>query len=189
MNDFFLANNRSITIGDITVHQLQMHNFDEWSGVAQVIKEFLNNHPDETMQKIFDAHPFESTQLIAHCLKFSTDQVIDLFKKQATLNVLLLDAVIKVNDAFFTEPKSKHRDDVDPRKKSSWYDVFQLLVSNGHSPESIMQMSYGSFRYYLKASQKAERMKMRSLAVASRASQTRENKKFNDFIKNLEKES
>ena len=188
MNDFFNASNRSIKVGDLAVHQLQMHNFDEWSGVAQVIKEFLNNHPDETMQKIFDAHPFESTQLIAHCLKFSTDQVIDLFKKQATLNVLLLDAVIKVNDAFFTEPKSKHRDDVDPRKKSSWYDIFQLLVSNGHSPESIMQMSYGSFRYYLKASQKAERMKMRNQAIATRA-QHAISKKFNDFIKNLEKES
>ena len=189
MNDFFNASNRSIKVGDLAVHQLQMHNFDEWSGVAHVIKEFLNNYPDETMQKIFDAHPFESTQLIAHCLKFSTEQVIDLFKKDGTLNVLLLDAVIKVNDAFFAEPKPKHRDDVDPRKKSSWYDVFQLLASNGHSHESIMQMSYGSFRYYLKASQKAERMKMRSLAVASRASRTRENKKFNDFIKGLEKGS
>ena len=188
MNDFFTASNRLIKVGDLAVHQLQMYNFDEWSGVAQVIKEFLNNHPDETMQKIFDAHPFESTQLIAHCLKFSTDQVIDLFKKQATLNVLLLDAVIKVNGAFFTEPKSKHRDDVDPRKKSSWYDIFQLLVSNGHSPESIMQMSYGSFRYYLKASQKAERMKMRNQAIATRA-QHAISKKFNDFIKNLEKES
>ena len=187
MNDFFIASNRPVKVGDLLVHQLQMHNFDEWSGAAQVIKDFLNNHPDETAQMIFDAHSFESTQLIAHCLQHSIEQVIDLFKKDDSLNVLLLDAVIKVNDAFFFEPKPKHRDDVDPRKKSSWYDVFQLLVSNGHSHESIMQMNYGSFRNYLKAAQKAERMKMRNLAIATRA-QNAINKKFNEFIKSLEKD-
>ncbi|MFW2066389.1 hypothetical protein ACG9ZB_07405 [Acinetobacter johnsonii] len=187
MNDFFIASNRPVKAGELSVHQLQMQNFDEWSGAAQVIKDFLNNHPDGTTQMIFDAHSFESTQLIAYCLQRSIEQVIDLFKKQGELNILLLDAVINVNDAFFSEPKSKHRDDVDPRKKSSWFDVFQLLVSNGHSHESIMQMSYGSFRHYLKASQKAERMKMRNLAIATRA-QNAINKKFNEFIKSLEKE-
>ena len=188
MNDFFTASNRSLKVGDIAVHQLQMHNFDEWSGIAQVIKDFLSNHPDETMQKVFEAHPFESTQLIAYSLNYSDEQTIELFKQGDTANGQLLNAVIKVNDAFFSEPKQKHRDDVDPRKKSSWYDLFQLLVSNGHPHDSIMQMSYGSFRYYLKASQKAERMKMRNLAIATRA-QNAINKKFNDFIKNLEKES
>ena len=106
MNDFFIASNRPVKVGDLLVYQLQMHNFDEWSGAAQVIKDFLNNHPDETTQKIFDTHPFESTQLIAHCLKYSIEQVIDLFKKDASLSVLLLDAVIKVNDAFFSEPQT-----------------------------------------------------------------------------------
>lgn len=187
MNDFFIASNRPVKVSDLLVYQLQMHNFDEWSGAAQVIKDFLNNHPDETTQKIFDAHSFESTQLIAHCLQHSIEQVIDLFKKDASLNVLLLDAVIKVNDAFFSEPKPKHRDDVDPRKKSSWFDVFQLLVSNGHPHESIMQMNYGAFRHYLKAAQKAERMKMRNFAIATR-SQNAINKKFNEFIKSLEKD-
>ena len=187
MNDFFMASNRPVKVGELSVHQLQMHNFDEWSGAAQVVKDFLNNHPDETTQMIFDAHPFESTQLIAHCLKYSIEQVIDLFKKDASLNVLLLDAVIKVYDAFLSEPKPKQRDDVDPRKKSSWFDVFQLLASNGHSHESIMQLSYGAFRHYLKAAQKAERIKMRNLAIATRA-QNANNKKFNEFIKSLEKE-
>lgn len=187
MNDFFIASNRPVKVGELSVHQLQMHNFDEWSGAAQVIKDFLNNHPDETAQMIFDAHSFESTQLIAHCLQHSIEQVIDLFKKEDSLNVLLLDAVIKVNDAFFSEPKPKYRDDVDPRKKSSWFDVFQLLASNGHQNESIMHMSYGSFRHYFKAAQKAERIKMRNLAIATRA-QNAINKKFNEFIKSLEKE-
>lgn len=187
MTEFFVASNRSVSIGEITVHQLQMHNFDVWSGAAQVIKDFLNNHPDETTQKIFDVHSFESTQLIGHSLKYSVEQVIELFKSDEQLITQLLDAVIKVNDAFFSEPKPKHRDDVDPRKKSSWFDVFQVLVSNGHQSESIMQMSYGSFRYYLKTAQKAERIKMRNLAIATR-SQNAINKKFNEFIKSLEKD-
>ena len=188
MNDFFIASNRPIKVGGLSVYQLQMHNFDEWSGAAQVIKDFLNNHPDETTRKIFDAHAFESTQLIAYSLKYSIEQIIELFKSDAQIITQLLDAVIKVNDAFFTEPKPKHRDDVDPRKKSSWFNVFQLLASNGHSHESIMQMTYGSFQQYLKAAQKAERIKMRNLAIATRA-QNAINKKFNEFIKSLEKES
>ncbi len=106
---FFIASNGPVKVGDLLVHQLQMHNFDEWSGAAQVIKDFLNNHPDETTQKIFDTHPFESTQLIAHCLQHSIEQVIHLIQKEGELNILLLDAVIKVNDAFFSEPKPKHR--------------------------------------------------------------------------------
>ena len=60
MNDFFIASNRPVKVGELPVHQLQMHNFDEWSGTAQVIKDFLNNHPDGTTQMIFDAHSFES---------------------------------------------------------------------------------------------------------------------------------
>jgi len=187
MNDFFIASNRPIKVGELSVYQLQMHNFDEWSGAAQVIKDFLNNHPDETTRKIFDAHAFESTQLIAYSLKYSIEQIIELFKSDAQIITQLLDAVINVNHAFFSEPKPKHRDDLDPRKKSSWFDVFQMLVSNGHQPESIMQMSYGSFRYYLKSTQKAERMKMRNLAIATRA-QNAINKKFNEFIKSLEKD-
>ncbi|RKG50355.1 hypothetical protein D7V68_03660 [Acinetobacter cumulans] len=187
MNDFFMASNRPIKVGELSVHQLQMHNFDEWSSVAQVIKDFLNNHPDETTSKLFEAQAFESTQLIAHSLKYSIEQVIELFKSDERLITQLLDTVIKVNDAFFSEPKPKHRDDVDPRKKSSWFDVFQVLVSNGHQPESIMQMSYGSFSYYLKAAQKAERLKMRNLAIATRA-QNAINKKFDAFIKSLEKD-
>ena len=43
MNDFFMASNRPIKVGELSVHQLQMHNFDEWSSVAQVIKDFLNS--------------------------------------------------------------------------------------------------------------------------------------------------
>lgn len=127
MNDFFTASSRSIKVGDIAVHQLQVHNFDEWSGIAQVIKDFLSNHPDETMQKVFEAHPFESTQLIAYSLNYSDEQTVELFKQGDTANCQLLNAVIKVNDAFFSEPKQKHRDDVDPRKKTVGMTYFNCL--------------------------------------------------------------
>lgn len=187
MNDFFIASNRPVKVGELSVHQLQMHNFDEWSGAAQVIKDFLNNHPDETTQKIFDTHPFESTQLIAHCLQHNIEQVIDLFKKEGEINILLLDAVIKVNDAFFSEPKPKHRDDVDPRKKSSWYDVFQLLISSGHTNTEIMNMTYGAFIGYLKAAQKAERRNLSSFAGIFRAAQHADKKGFDKLINELKK--
>jgi hypothetical protein len=38
MNEFFLANGRSITVGDFAIHQLCMHNFDEWGTAASEVK-------------------------------------------------------------------------------------------------------------------------------------------------------
>lgn len=187
MNDFFIASNRSVKVGDLSVHQLQMHNFDEWSGAAQAIKEFLNNHSDGVYKKLLTEHTNEVVTLLCKSTLQDEAELISIAENSELTLLQLVDAVIKVNSAFFTEKELKHRDDVDPRKKNSWLDTFQLLVSNGHSHESIMQMSYGSFRYYLKAAQKAERMKMRSQAIANRA-QHAINKKFDDFIKSLEKD-
>lgn len=158
MNEFFVASNRSVSVGELSVHQLQMHNFDEWLSVGRVIKDFLDNHPDETVQKIFDEHPFESTQLIAYSLKCSSEQAVDFFKQESKFNIMLLDAAIKVNEAFFSEPKpkKKHKRSRNTKqpKQPSWFETFQYLTKAGHRSDDIMQMSYGAFIGYLGAAQK-----------------------------------
>jgi len=182
MNEFFVASNRSVSVGDLSVYQLQMHNFDEWSGVGRVIKDFLDNNPDETAQKIFDEHPFESTQLIAYSLKCSSEQAVDLFKQENKLNILLLDAAIKVNEAFFSEPKPKKkhkrtRKAKEP-KQPSWFETFQYLTKAGHRNDDIMQMSYGAFIGYLGAAQKQRSQSLLTNTNLMRAAQHAKDKAY-----------
>lgn len=182
MNEFFVASNRSISVGELSVHQLQMHNFDEWLGVGQVIKDFLDSHPDETVQKIFDEHPFESTQLIAYSLKCSSEQVVDLFKRESKLNILLLDATIKVNEAFFSEPKPKKKHKRSRKakepKQPSWFETFQYLIKAGHRNEDIMQMSYGAYIGYLGAAQKQRSQSLLTNTNLMRAAQHAKDKAY-----------
>lgn len=187
MNEFYLASNRSITVADVEVFQLQMHNFDEWAGHAQQAKEFLKGkeHSDEILKELLKAHTAHIMIVVSKSTHKSIDELIPMVEASESAFVELIDTVIKVNDAYFSEPIPKHRDDVDPRKKSSWFDVFQLLVSNGHSHNDIMQMTYGAFRYYLKSAQKLQRSQMRSQTNLVRAAQHANAKEFKKLIEEL----
>ena len=76
MNDFFLANNRNIAIGDIAVHQLQMHDFDEWAPHAKTIKDFLKNHSDEIYKSLFEAHTEDVMIVVSKSTHKSIDELI-----------------------------------------------------------------------------------------------------------------
>ena len=183
MNEFFVASNRSIKVGELLIHQLQMHNFDEWLGAGRVIKDFLDNHPSETAQKIFDEHPFESTQLIAYSLKCSSEQAVDFFKQESKFNIMLLDAAIKVNEAFFSEPKPKKQKSKRSRntkepKQPSWFETFQYLTKAGHRNDDIMQMSYGAFIGYLGAAQKQRSQSLLTNTNLMRAAQHAKDKAY-----------
>lgn len=191
MNDFFLASDRNITaelqFNKVTVMQLKMHNFDLWSGHAQAIKEFLKSHPDE-IAKLLKEKTSEVLALVGLAIERDAKDIERIMLQEKDRSFDLINAVIVVNDAFFSEPDPRHDDSVDPRKKSSWFDAFQLLISNGHSNTEIMQMTYGAFRQYLKAAQKAEKQKIRNNAVAVRTAQHAAKRAFEEFMKNLEKD-
>lgn len=191
MNDFFLASDRSILLelnhNKVTVSQLKMHNFDKWSGPAQSIKEFLKNHPDD-IAKLLQDKTDDALEFASLSLDCDAKDIERIILQERSRSLEIVHAAIKINDAFFSEPDPKHDDSVDPRKKSSWFDAFQLLISNGHSNTEIMQMTYGAFRQYLKAAQKAEKQKIRNNAVAVRTAQHAAKKAFEEFMKNLEKD-
>ncbi len=84
MNDFFLANNRSITIkvlgNDVEVKQLQMYNFDIWSPIASVIRDSLkqSDYSDligAGLVKDYGAHVF---QLCSFCTGADMDTLLNL---------------------------------------------------------------------------------------------------------------
>jgi hypothetical protein len=189
MNDFFLASGRSISIDENNIHQFKMHNFDEWASLAKPLKDLKKNkdYSNEILNKYVEKNIAEVVGLIALAFKVSVDEFIQV-KDANNLNLTeIVELIITVNSAYFDEKEQKQRDDIDPRKKSSWFDSFQLLISNGHSHTEIMQMTYGAFIEYIRAAQNAEKRKLSSLAGVFRAAQHANMKSFKKLIDDLKK--
>ena len=191
MNDFFIANGRSISvpIGDteIAVQQFKMHNLDVWFQAAIAVKTFLEkkDYSDEILTKLFTSHGLQ----VLHLLELTTD------KKQAELMQLLDDeqgfkllikVMLEVNAAYFKEPKPRQRAK-SGEEQSSWFNAFQFLADHGHQHSEIMQMSYGCFVNYLKAAQKVYLDDNKLHANVIRAAQHPDKKVFEKFHAELSK--
>jgi len=187
MNEFFLASNRSITVEDVEVFQLQMHNFDEWATHAEVIKNFIKDrdYSDEILKELLKTHTAHVMIVVSKSTHKTIDELILIVEASESLFPELLEAVIKINDAYFSElePPKKHGRKLE--EKSTWFDAFQMLISVGHTHESIMAMSYGAFNGYLKSAQKLQLSQMRSQTNLMRAAQHANAKEFKKLIEEL----
>ncbi len=189
MNDFFLASGRSIAIDENSIHQLKMHNFDEWSSFAKPIKDLKKNknYSNEILKEYIEENTADVVKLIALAFDVSEGEFIQIKDEHELDLTTLIELIITVNSAYFDEKEQKHRDDIDPRIKTTWFDSFQLLISNGHTNTEIMNMTYGAFIGYLKAAQKAERRNLSSFAGIFRAAQHADKKGFDKLINELKK--
>ncbi|MEB3753815.1 hypothetical protein [Acinetobacter sp. MD2(2019)] len=156
MNDFFLAKNATLTLNynnqDFEVRQVQVKDFDLWLSVAEEVKNLVDtkNYSDEFLQSLFEQAPIQCLQLVS---------IVTDIPEQLMLDCILpaLKLVLTVNEAFFHEQAEKQKSSRGRRNQqstsdeSSWFDLFQLLVRYGHSHESIMNMSYGTFKKYVSA--------------------------------------
>ena len=189
MNEFFLANNRSITIGEIIVHQLQMHNFDEWGPHAKVIKDYLKTQSDEIYKTLFKARTAEVITLLSKSTHQDETALISVVEASESTLFHLIEAVVIVNDAFFGEKEPKRKRGRKAKGKdveqSSWFDNFQLLIDAGHNHEDILQMSYGTFTEYLKSAQKQQLAKMRIQTNLMRAAQHAKDKAYTKLMDEL----
>ena len=189
MNDFFLASGRSIAIDENSIHQLKMHNFDEWSSFAKPIKDLKKNknYSNEILKEYIEENTNDVVQLIALSLGVSIDEFIKIKDEHKLDLTTLIELIITVNSAYFEEKEQKHRDDIDPRIKTTWFDSFQLLISSGHTNTEIMNMTYGAFINYLKSAQKAERRNLSSFAGIFRAAQHADKRGFDKLLNELKK--
>ena len=191
MNDFFLAEGRSVTLPfgnpKVAVQQLKMHNLDVWFPAAIAVKTFLEkkDYSDEILTQLFKEHGMH----VLHLLKLTTG------KKQAELMQyvddeqgfkLLIKTMLEVNVAYFKEPKPRQRTK-SGEEQSSWFNAFQFLVAQGHQHSEIMQMSYGCFINYLKAAQKVYLDDKKLHANVIRAAQHSDKKGFEKFQAELSK--
>lgn len=189
MNEFFLVNNRSIVVGDTTIHQLRMHDFDEWGVAANEVKKCLKTHSDEINGELLKAHTSHVFTLLSKSTHLDESELISIAEASESALLQLINAVIKVNDAFFSEKEPKRnrgrKSRTEDIEQSSWFDTFQFLIESGHRHGDIMQMSYGTFTGYLKAAQKNQAAKMRVQTNLMRAAQHANAKAFSKLIEEL----
>lgn len=184
MNDFFLATNRSITLDDIEVRQIQMKDFDIWATHAEVLKNFIKDrdYSDEILTELFKAHGVQVISVITCVTDLDSESLFKLAADEQKFKQLLK-AVLSVNHAYFKYEKPKHT----AKKQaieSTWFDSFQYLISAGHQHSEIMEMTYGAFQSYVKAANKLYKQGIFNSAIAARVAQA-DKKGFELFKKEM----
>lgn len=195
MNDFFIAANRSLSleIEDVSleVRQIQMSQFDLWIGAADPIKNTLGNvsdYSDEILKKLIQKHLIECVVILQLITDLDHQAILNTAQDQEVF-IQLLQTGLKANQAYFVDKEQKSK----RRKKrgetndqsSTWFDSFQLLVSNGHSHESIMNMTYGAFKLYTEAVVKREKQDIATQSNIIRMANHAAAKQFKSFVDEL----
>lgn len=186
MNDFFLAANRSITVNDIEVRQIQMKDFDIWATHAEPLKNFIKdqNHSDEILNELFKAHGVQVISTIACVTDLDNKSLVELAADEQGFKELLK-TVLLVNQAYFKYEKPKRGAKKTQTTESTWFDSFQYLISAGHRPDDIMNMTYGAFDQYLKSAQKDHKNKLQYLSSVIRSAHHANAKEFKKFFEEL----
>ena len=195
MNDFFIAANRSLSleVDDVSleVRQIQMSQFDLWVGAADPIKNMLGNvsdYSDEILKKLMQKHLIECVVMLQLITDLDHPAILKAAQDQEVF-IQLLKTGLKANQQYFVdkEPKSKRRKKRSETndQDSTWFDSFQLLVSNGHSHDSIMNMTYGAFKLYTEAVVKREKQSIATQSNIIRMAQHAAAKQFKSFVDEL----
>ncbi len=186
MNDFFLATNRSIKVNEIEVRQIQMKDFDTWATHAEPLKNFIKdqNHSDEILTELFKVHGAQVISTIACVTDLDNESLFKLASDEQAFKQLLK-AVLLVNQVYFKPEKPKRGATKAQTSEATWFDSFQFLISAGHHPDSIMNMTYGAFEQYLKAAQKNQRSQLQYLSSVIRSAHHANAKEFKKFFEEL----
>ncbi|UTO20601.1 hypothetical protein NGC85_05835 [Acinetobacter sp. Z1] len=187
MNDFFIANNESLTHvfvdQKIEVKQIQVKNLDRLNGFANEIKK-LESYSIETITPIIEPQMLNMMGLVSVVTTLSPKTFIENNAQTKAIAELVL-KIIEVNEAFFKNEKRKNRTNKETREVS-WFHSFAYLVKNGHKHDDIMNLTYGAFIHYLKEAQALERQQIKSYAIATRVANNEKEKGWDKYLKQLD---
>lgn len=196
MNEFALASNRTITLslGEhlVEVRQVVMAEFDQFVGPAHTIKTALDALPtdgkDQTVIiQTFLSNSAETTQLLVMLTNLTVQQLNELVEADPLNLAQLVYAMHALNTAFFDEVVKPQRK-IQDNKKSTWWDGFQFLISQGHRHSEIMQYSYGAYLGYMDAAGKSFRHNLRVQANMYRTAQHANKQGMDKFNRELDKD-
>ncbi len=186
MNDFFLLNNESLPHvfidQNIEIKQIQIKNLNQFAYFADPIKK-LESYSIEAIEPLIETNIIQIMGLCSLVTSLDPETFSKHIGDQDAIADLIL-KIIQVNEAYFKEekPKKQQREN---QKKYSWFDSFQRLISNGHRQDDILNMSYGAFTGYLKAAQRCESQRLKTIAIATRAASAKNND-FDRFVSGLD---
>lgn len=188
MNDFFLANNESLShtfIGHkIEVKQIQVKDLARFSIYAIKIKDALESYSIEAITPLIESQILNIMGLCSIVTTLSPNVFIENTAQTKAIAELVL-KIIEVNEVFFKKEKKQNR----TKKESnevSWFHSFTYLVKNGHRHDDIMNMSYGAFMEYLKEAQAFERQQIKSYAIATRVANNAKQQGWDKYLKQLD---
>lgn len=189
MNDFFLLNNESLSHvfidQNIEIKQIQIKNLNQFAYFADPIKQ-LESYSIETIKPIILTNIFQ----IMGVFSLATTLDAEYFTKQlgntSDIAKLIL-KIIEVNEDFFKKDELPKRPIQQKAESASWFYSFQYLISCGHRPDDIMNMSYGAFLKYIEAAQRNERQNIKNTAVAVRMAMNTSEQEWKKSINQLDK--
>lgn len=142
MNDFFLANNESVSHEfidqKIQILQIQVKNLDRFAKHANELKENLESYSIEAITPLIEPHTINVMGVCSLATTLDADHFMKHSADIAAISEMVL-MIIQVNEAFFKKEKQR---DKQQDKSVTWFDSFQYLISCGHRHNDIMNMSY-----------------------------------------------
>lgn len=185
MNDFFIANNESLTHEfidqKIEVKQIQIKNLARFSVYAIKIKDALESYSIETITPLVEPQMLNMMGLCSMVTTLSPNTFIENTAQTKAIAELVL-KIIEVNEAYFKKEKIQNR----TKKEVTWFHSFAYLIKSGHRHDDIMNMTYGAFMYYLKEVQALERQQIKSYAIATRVANNAKQQGWDKYIKQLD---
>ena len=188
MNDFFLLNNESLPYvfvdQNIEIKQILVKDLNHFSQFAGPIKK-LESYSIETIKPIILTSIIQIMGLCSLVTSLDPETFAKHIANYDAIAELVL-KIIQVNEAFFKKEKQQSRSKTEVNE-STWFDSFQYLISCGHRPDDILNMSYGAFQKYIEAAQKNERQNIKNTAIAVRVAMHSSKQEWEKSIKQLEK--
>lgn len=184
MNDFFLANNESVSHEfidqKIQILQIKVKDLDHFAKHANELKENLESYSIEAITPLIEPNIL---QVMGVCSLATTLDVDHFMKHSADIAAIseMVLRIIQVNEAFFKKEKQQGKQQ---DKSITWFDSFQYLISCGHRHNDIMNMSYGAFQKYIESAQKNEKQKLKGYAAATRVANHAKQQDFEKYLKN-----
>ena len=189
MNDFFLLNNESLPHvfidQNIEIKQIQIKNLNQFAYFADPIKQ-LESYSIETIKPIILTNIIQIMGLFSIVTTLDAEYFTKQLGNTSDIAKLIL-KIIEVNEDFFKKDELPKRPTQQKAESASWFYSFQYLISCGHRPDDIMNMSYGAFLKYIEAAQRNERQNIKNTAVAVRMAMNTSEQEWKKSINQLDK--
>ena len=189
MNDFFLLNNESLPYEfidqNIEIKQIQVKNLNRFGQFADPIKK-LESYSVETITPIINTDMIQIMGVLSLATTLDAKYFTDILKNTSAIAELIL-KVIEVNEDLFKKEELSKRPVLQETESASWFNSIQYLVTAGHRPDDILNMSYGAFLKYIEAAQRNERQNIKNTAIAVRMAMNSSKEEWDKSIKQLEK--